>query len=628
MKIYMNKAQNKYEEYIREVVKENLELNGVEVTNFVNEADTILRYAEKDDIASKLSYDGVDKKQVYVYSADDNNNLNVYSRANNQDADYFIREVVERKSVACPLSADEVKALAKDILEYVVGRKNRITLVSPLPFNVFYQLIDIHIQATRKNITESTKKTIAGRYGITLTELEMITNEVNAITHYSKESELLAVLRKVKSIWTNLPIITGNITGLIVPNNSDNIIINLFNARISDRFYGFATTDEKKENTKQRFSEHAGNIIKTARNSVFGTNKGFQTYCKPEQGQFGIYGLFIVDNTLKDGEVVIPNPVHMELNCNKRIVMVEGEEQEVVFLHNKRVILIRGTHSAELRKLYRKGVFSNYKIYCGAKGDFENIKEYPDLGDKVVVTRHPITTLICRLKVAGYSDDCSIRVNAKTALALYGDADGDSFVISWSKWTDSLRLHGVAELREFCKAAQINMDTEEYKNDFDINDFICEMEDDKKTCDLKSSNSGLEQSRAKIMTKQWTGAWGSVEMALVQSLIISNVNIDIKMLYAKSLLSQTLVQAKNILAQLQSGEGLSDEVKETIELFALLKGNTLKAAEPVAALLDIEPKEAVRLINEIKGVAVPKELVEDDSDNYDFFEQNQDIIMM
>lgn len=45
-------------------------------------------------------------------------------------------------------------------------------------------------------------------------------------------------------------------------------------------------------------------------------------------------------------------------------------------------------------------------------------------------------------------------------------------------------------------------------------------------------------------------------------------------------------------------------------------------------LLDITENEAINLINELKGIALPKEIIEEKKvDEDDFFKENIDIIM-
>ena len=625
MKVYVNKAEGRATELIRNVLIKDLELKGVEVTPYIAEADTIFRYAnDHEEVINNLSYNGKDKKDVFVYEQDKyTGEINIYNKKDSNNTNYYIRTSYGRKSVACPLDNAGIKQLSTDIMNYIIGRTNELVLVDPFPLNAIYKLIDIYIASGRKNSNIEELKT---KYGINETEIEMIRNEIHSLVRYGRDGELLNEFRKIKSIWTSITVQNG-ITGLIIPNNSDNIIINLVNARMSSIFFGKATTEEKKNKSRNRYNESIGNVIATARSSVFGTNKGFQTYCKIDQEQNGIYGLFIVENELADGEVLVPHPANMDLNSARKEINFMGEKHEVIFLYNRKTIIINGPEAKKLRAIYRNGNYSYYKIYINSDKKL-NIKDYPEIGDDVVVTRHPITTMVLRLKVVGYTNGCSIRVNSKTALALYGDSDGDSFVVSWSKWTDKLKLHGVVELNEFCKAAGIEMDTAEYKNEFNIDDFLSLEEDDEETCIIKSSESGLEQARAKLMTKSSTGEWGAAEMSLVQTAIINGMYFDMDMIYRKSLLSQVLVQAKNILADLQSGNGLSQEVKDTIVLMSYIKGNTTRASKAVANLLDISNKEAVNLINELKGIDIPKEIIEEvkESDD-DFFNENLDIIM-
>ena len=607
-KVFVVEGMDYTDKLYSQVIKKDIETKGYELVKFPSDADVVVKLAsEFSEVGSKLAHSNTDKENYVVQN--NGNKAVVYKATDNANGGLCIRTYKEPEVVKSFFDKTELETLQQGIINYVVGKTNILDLIDPFPFNAIYPMIDMfRVSSDKRGKAEVEKKVLMNKYQLDNTQFEIVVNEVKLLSGYNKDSEILRILRNIKMIWTGMAV--GNKSGLVLPNNSDNVITNLTQARIKALFYQGTTDGKKKNKFASDYSEKIGNAIKTAKNSLFGTNKGFMTYAKTLQKQLGVYGLFIYDDSLADGEIMIPHPKHMNLTSTKGKLVINDIEHEVLFLHARKTIIINGPYADKAMTVYQKGAYADYTVECNHELDL-GIKEYPSIGDEILATRHPITTLIPRLKVVGYTDDCSIRVNCKTALALYADSDGDSFVISWSRWTDDLKFHGTKELDEFCAIAGIDVDDNvEYKNEFDMSEFINLSPVSYEENSEKLDKSGLEQAAAKIMTAEETGRWGAAERDLVLTLMMNGVKVDMLMIYYKSLLSQVLVQAKNILAKLQSGEGIDKEVKETIVLFSYIVGSSLQAAPSVAKLLDVPTAEALEMITEFRGETVVKKVEE------------------
>ena len=622
-KVFMVDGVDYTDKLYAKMVKEDIRIKGHELLKFPSDADIVIKLAtEFKEVGSKLANSNPEKENFVIQRG--NKRTIVYKRVNRDSESLYVKTYKEAETVKSFVNKEQLEKLQKDLINYLVGKTNELNLVDPIPFNIVYPLLDIHkAMGTKRTIAEREQAALMKKWDLDKSQIEIISNEVKLLSGYSGNSEVLSIFRHIKMVWTGMAV--GTKSGLILPNNSDNVIINLVQARLKALFYQSTKDDKKKRDFSAAYHEKIGNAVKTAKNSLFGTNKGFMTYARAMQRQLGVYGLFIYDDSLADGEVLIPNPKHMNLNSTKSYLKINGEDHEVLFLHARKTILINGKYADKARMVYANGFYSNYTVECNEEIGTE-IKEYPSIGDSILVTRHPITTMLPRLEVTGYTNDCSIRVNSKTALAFYADSDGDSFSISWSRWSDTLKFHGVKEINEFCRIAGIDVDDNvEYKNEFDMSEFVNLVPATYEENAEKLDKSGLEQAEAKLMTAEETGKWGAVERDLVTTLILNGIKVDMAMIYFKSLLSQVLVQAKNILAKLQSGEGLDDEVKETIVLYSYMIGSPLKAAPAVAKLLDIPTDEARDLITTLRGerVIATKQETEEN-----FLEEHNDIAYM
>ena len=342
----------------------------------------------------------------------------------------------------------------------------------------------------------------------------------------------------------------------VIPNSADNIFVNLLTI-CKFRIYKENTTDEEKVKRFDDMIEKAYNsTIKSIKESLTGST-AFKKYAKKSHRQMGVYSIFICDNSLEDNEVMIPHPNSLGVSR----------------------------------------------------------KNYPKIGDNVLDVRHPITTLIGNMKVKGYTDDCSIRTNSFIALCLYGDADGDAHSISWSDFSSSLKWDEEKEFKDFGKSAGIELKD---SNFVFTNEMWNELQSAKlpsdEECLKKSSESGLEQASAKLVTKSVTGIFGATERDVAQTLICNKKTPTMLMLHRKSWLSQIPVQAKNLLSDLRSGKELDDLTKETLKLYCEMQERELNAITGIKNLLDVDNKGALRIINDLYGREEKVTIKKDDNE--------------
>lgn len=329
----------------------------------------------------------------------------------------------------------------------------------------------------------------------------------------------------------------------MLPNISDNVFVNLLSICRFKIYIENVKDETKIPGFEEKIKEDYNSILVTIKESLTGSS-AFKKYAKRDARQLGVYSLFICDNSLENDEIMIPHPNNVGVSR----------------------------------------------------------KNYPKIGDYIIDARHPITTVITKVKVKGYTDDCSIRVNSYIALCEYGDADGDAHSISWSSFANSLKWDEVKEIDSFAKVAGIKLEDSSFQftqamwNELQQAKLPSEDE-----CLLKSSASGLEQAEAKLVTKSVTGTFGSIERDVAQTLIVNKKAPTMEMLHRKSWLSQIPVQAKNLLADLRSGKELDQLTKETLKLYCEMQEAEVDARTGIKQLLGLDNKGAIQVINDIYG---------------------------
>lgn len=328
------------------------------------------------------------------------------------------------------------------------------------------------------------------------------------------------------------------------PNIGDNIFKNIIEVARAKKI--ISTMDVDTANDKQlaywrrlneEIDEKRNSMRVTYKESVLGS-KAFARFKKKGKGNDGVYSLFIPDNSLKNGEVLIPH----------------------------------------------------YKTVPGSDKD-----NYPKIGDRVGVIRHPITGILMEVTVVGFTMDGSIKINGLTALAFYGDADGDAISIFWGHFVDNLELHTTDDMKGFCNSANIKVVKHTVKKkQFSLKSFT-----KNDTTDTEGLNkTGKEQAEAKKITSSQTGFWGSIERQICSTAIITDEQLTMEDLYHKSLLSQLPVQAKNVLDALRNAKDFS-AIREdhliAIELFTRGKGGAAFAKKGIKEMFATTEERAFEL---------------------------------
>lgn len=339
----------------------------------------------------------------------------------------------------------------------------------------------------------------------------------------------------------------------LLPNISDNVFVNLLSICRFKIYIENVKDESKIPGYEEKIKEDYNSILVTIKESLTGSS-AFKKYAKREARQLGVYSLFICDNSLENDEIMIPHPNNVGVSR----------------------------------------------------------KNYPKPGDYILDARHPITTVITKVKVKGYTDDCSIRVNSYIALCEYGDADGDAHSISWSSFTNSLKWDEEKEIVSFTKVAGIELENSSFQ-------FTQAMWNELQQAKLptveelliKSSTSGLEQAEAKLVTKKVTGIFGAIERDVAQTLICNKKTPTMMMLHRKSWLSQIPVQAKNLLADLRSGKELDMLTKETLKLYCEMQKAELDARTGIKQLLGLDNKGAINVINDLYGREKVEKLIKE-----------------
>lgn len=525
---------------------EALVLNkGHEVVQNENEASLVLRYIDKDKV--HLYINSI-KEGTTLFYLDENNEFKFVQKVSitqgSQEAigSYFIKGFKEPTKVPYPATAIGEDEQLKRIAFYLLGKTSSCSVNNILHGKVILSLVRIMLLKDPKGTKSVAEKdNLAKQLEVSLEDLNVIADMVREATSFS-DNKLVKLIRSVEYFY-------DHINETILNNVSDSIFVNLIHMY---QFLMYAlrkngATDpkdiEKKNQFLSRYSEEKNAARKTIRESLTGSG-AFKKYVREGMEQMGVYTLFIPNNNLGDWEIKVPHPR---------------------FLGNP--------------------------------------DSYPKIGTHVINTRHPITTLVPVFKVVGYTEDCSVQVNAKVALALYGDADGDAQSFSWSEWTKGMRWASDKEIADFCNAADIILDDvtgKEFKP-AELDYYLNLQPDTEEDCKIKSSASGLEQAEAKLVTKQVTGLFGATERDVAQTLIINNKDISMEMLHRKSWLSQIPVQAKNLLADLRSGKELDQLTKETLALFTIMQKDRLTAAKSISMLLGTTVEETVDLLADIFG---------------------------
>lgn len=516
---------------------------GLEIAKNKEEADIVLKQVSS---PNALSYYKNLDKNTFLFTAD-GNGLEFYNNRTTKIGTDFVKGREEGIKIDSPMTEEEDLNNTREIIEYLLGKKDEITIKDILGQTTW----DVLGALNKGRLLDRDINKLKSMLAIDDKELEQLKGIVKSQVAFDS-SELSDVTRKINTLFMQ---------GKPLPNMGDSLIANLINANtkldiaksIALKGQALLQSGNKREAEEQniklqeqvaRVQEEYSKAKKTVRLSLQGS-KAFGKYAKEGMENMGVYSLYIPDPTLADNEIKIPHPTTV------------GAKQE----------------------------------------------SYPEIGEVIMDVRHPITTIMLGLKVVGYTLDGSIRTSVRVCLAYYGDADGDAHSASWNPWNKYMEQSNTDDLDKFCKSAGIEVDdTKEFTVSLtEIEGLLSD-----KTDDNKLANDGLSQAAAKKITKSVTGSFGAVERNLVFNSICNAADMsttdEYKTIHNKSWLSQIPVQAKNILEDLRNGN-IDDMTKDTLLLFEAMSKDTIAASLSVANLLGMTTKEAFEFLNELKGVS-------------------------
>ena len=581
MKVYIQNRENPISLQTKRVLRDTLITKGHEVVLNKAQADRIFVEINVGSTLPKKA----DAKIVFYRSK--NGRPVIVEAVKGNDKQMKLLREVKTKGFKINYSSEQISSQQRNIVDYLLGRVDSVDVLDPFPLNAIEDIIEIYLNAKRESgVSVAKLEKLKAKYSLNDIDVEVLSDEVYKATVIDDSSKLIQMVSTAEYIFTDY---FGK--GIFIPFVSYSILSNLLKAyKFLDIARITSKEDVRANKTKQAIKE-IDELKKTIRLSMFNKNS-WKTYGKKELG--GVYGIFIPDNDLKDCQIKVPRPRFGNFKS-----IVGGVEIAVL----KKFKAVLSTAKNEEVADHARRLGYRLLIVNNIDEKLKGLRLYPKIGDKIVVTRHPITTLLIEAEVVGYTADASIRVNNKMIQALEGDADGDSLSIAWGHPVD-LKFVDKMQLDEYVKIAKINLEIEERDNLYKIDNSIKEIDK------AKSEKTAEEQATAKLVTANMTGSFGVAERTFILSCIVSNMKVDLETVYTRSRMSQLSVQAKNILAELKEGK-LSTETIETFKTYFLVMEDKFNAKATLAAFLDVELEK----VDDILGLGEKLEIVEqEDSD--------------
>ena len=563
MKVYIKNRDRITSLQAKKTLVKALESKGHEITTNVSEANIVFVEIGKD---STLPIKPV--KGQYYYKVVNGRPLILRTKDSKNGAIKVLQEG-KRMAITDKYSEEDKDTLLKGIVDLIVGRVKEVNVLDPFPFDVVCSLIDATLSYGREMAIEKIKASkFMEKYGLDELSMKALDDEISKIIRIDNSSVILSMLSKTDYIQTDL------LGGFVyIPNISFSIVSNLVKIQKYYNFMEISKNAEKIEVFLERARKEANELKVTVRNSLVSKN-GWKLYSRNNEN--GIYSIFIPDNHLGICEVKIPKPTFSNI---KR----EVDGTMVAIIKDRKILL-----TTEMKpKVVSFGKSLGYRIKRVDNLDdtLDILNIYPKIGDRVVVTRHPVTTLLIDCTVVGYTTDGSIRINNPMIQVLEGDADGDSLSVSWGYPMD-IKFTSKEEVKEYIHIAGILTKVSYRDNNYNIDNSV-------KPVDIKKqTETAIEQAVAKLITKSITGAFGIAERTLILSCIIHKIKMDLEFVYTKSRISQLSVQAKNILASIKAGN-IDEEAKEALKAFFILSANKLQALNTLAVFMELDVQEVI-----------------------------------
>lgn len=142
MKVYIKETSGATGKLLKPILVRDAVRKGLEVVDRVYKADVVWHQVDKrSDIAnartSKL-YEDYKGKFVF-FELMNNGDVKVYQLEQaSREADYYYREYVERKPVVVNYKQEDINNLQINLINYLLGRIDKIQLLNPFPLEVIY----------------------------------------------------------------------------------------------------------------------------------------------------------------------------------------------------------------------------------------------------------------------------------------------------------------------------------------------------------------------------------------------------------------------------------------------------------------------------------------------------------
>lgn len=583
MKIYIKNRDRITSPQAKKTLVKALETKGHEVVTSMD-AEAVFIEIGKD---STLPIKPI--KNQYYYKVVNGRPLILRTKDSKNGAVKILQEGT-RMPLTDRYNVEDKENLLRGIIDLIIGRVKEIQVLDPFPFDCICSLIDATLSHGRELSTEKIKAAkFMKKYSLDELSMKNIEDEISKIIRIDSSSIVLSLLSKADYIQTDL------LGGFVyIPNISFSVVSNLVKIQKYYNFMSITKSTEKIEVFLESARKEANELKVTVRNSLVSKN-GWKLYSRNNEN--GIYSIFIPDNSIGICEVRIPKPTFSNIKREVGGVMV-------ALIKDSKVVLT--TELNPKIKAFATSLGYRVKKVDNLDDTLGRLNIYPKIGDRVVVTRHPVTTLLIDCTVVGYTTDGSIRVNNPMIQILEGDADGDSLSVSWG-YPDDVKFSSKDEVKEYIRIAGILTKIAYRDNNYNIDNSV-------KPVDVKAQEqTAIEQAVAKLVTKSITGAFGIAERTLILSCIIHKIKMDLEFVYTKSRISQLSVQAKNILASIKAGK-IDKEAKDALKTFFILSSSKLQALNTLSIFMELDTDEVIttlelaEVVKEYKTVSTKVEL--------------------
>lgn len=271
---------------------------GLEIVSTKEEAEVILKQITS---VNALNYSRKVADNTYLFTAN-GDGMKLFTPKISKIGKKFVKGRKEGIRVESPLTAEEDKENTVNIVNYLLGKTDKITIKNVICKHTW----DTLGRLNKTRLLDKDKSHLTRDLGLTEKEIDLLRDSVRKQTTFDS-SELSDVFRKVDTL---------HMLEKPLPNVGDSLIANLINANtkvliMETMLEGKSTPEEKATKSaalKEEIFEEFAKAKKTVRMSLQGS-KAFGKYAKEGMETKGVYSLYIPDDTLADDEIKVPHPM-------------------------------------------------------------------------------------------------------------------------------------------------------------------------------------------------------------------------------------------------------------------------------------------------------------------------------